>query len=99
MPDLDLVVDDRPVRVSTLLHHARGVLLNLGTPGSVTSGSWADRVRLVDATHDGAWELPVIGAVEGPTAVLIRPDGHVAWLGHGTDAGLDAELARWFGPP
>ena len=99
MPDLDLVVGDRPVRVFTLLHRARAVLLNLGRSGTVAIGSWGDRVRLVDATYDGAWELPVIGPVEAPAAVLVRPDGHVVWVGHGTDAGLETELTRWFGPP
>ena len=63
----------------TLLHDAHAALLNLGEPGSVALGSWGDRVRLVDASYEGAWELPVIGAVEAPAAVLIRPDGHVAW--------------------
>jgi len=75
------------------------VLVNLGEPGSVSSGSWADRVKLVDASYDGAWELPVIGAVAAPTAVLIRPDGHVAWVGTGAETGLDETLERWLGAP
>ena len=87
MPDLDLTSEDGPVRVFTLLHDARAVLLNLGEPGSVALGPWGDRVRLVDASYDGAWELPVIGAVEAPAAVLVRPDGHVAWVGDGTPRG------------
>ena len=67
--------------------------------GSLALGSWGDRVQLVEASYDGAWELPVIGAVEAPAAVLIRPDGHVAWVGDGTAAGLEEALARWFGAP
>jgi 2-polyprenyl-6-methoxyphenol hydroxylase-like FAD-dependent oxidoreductase len=98
MPDLDVVTANGPSRVFGLLHHARAVLLNHGAPGSVDPGPWADRVQLVDATYDGGWELPVIGAVSAPAAVLIRPDGHVAWTGHGTTAGLEEALASWFGP-
>ncbi|MEO3933732.1 FAD-dependent monooxygenase [Micrococcaceae bacterium Sec7.4] len=98
MPDLDVVADDGPHRVFTLLHDARPVLLNLGAPGSVDPGPWADRVQLLDARYDGAWELPVIGSVSAPGAVLIRPDGHVAWTGAGTPSGLEDALARWLGP-
>ena len=81
MPDLDLVTADGPLRVFTLLHDARPVLLNLGEPGGFDITPWADRVRLIDARYDGPWELPAIGAVTAPTAVLIRPDGYVAWVG------------------
>jgi 2-polyprenyl-6-methoxyphenol hydroxylase-like FAD-dependent oxidoreductase len=99
MPDLDIVTTDGPVRVFTLLHQAKAVLLDLGGPGSVDIGPWADRVQLVDADHEGPWELPVLGTVTAPTAVLIRPDGYVAWVGEGTDAGLDDALTTWFGAP
>jgi 3-(3-hydroxy-phenyl)propionate hydroxylase len=99
MPDLDLVTADGPLRVFTLLHAARPVLLNLGEPGVLDITSWADRVRLVDAKHVGPWELPALGAVTAPTAVLIRPDGHVAWVGDRTDQGLPDALTTWFGPP
>jgi 3-(3-hydroxy-phenyl)propionate hydroxylase len=98
MPDLDLVTADGPVRVFTLLHDARPVLLNLGEPGGIDIAPWADRVRLVDAKYTGVWELPVLGVVTAPTAVLIRPDGHVAWVGDGTDLGLPDALTTWFGP-
>jgi 3-(3-hydroxy-phenyl)propionate hydroxylase len=98
MPDLDLVTADGPVRVFTLLHDARAVLLDLGEPGSAGVGPWGNRVRLVGASYDGAWELPVIGAVPAPAAVLIRPDGHVAWVGDGTQSGLEDALSTWFGP-
>jgi len=99
MPDLDLVTADGPAPVYTLLHDARPVLLNLGDPGGFDIAPWADRVQVIDATYNGAWELPVFGAVTAPAAVLIRPDGHVAWVGDGTDLGLPDALTTWFGPP
>jgi 3-(3-hydroxy-phenyl)propionate hydroxylase len=99
MPDLDLVTESGPRRVFTLLHGARPVLLNLGEPGALDIAPWADRVERVDARYAGVWELPVLGAVAAPTAVLIRPDGHVAWAGGGTDQGLRDALTTWFGPP
>jgi 2-polyprenyl-6-methoxyphenol hydroxylase-like FAD-dependent oxidoreductase len=81
MPDLDLVTADGPLRVFTLLHDARPVLLNLGEPGGFDITPWADRVQLCNAKSVGTWELPVLGPVTAPPAVLIRPDGHVAWVG------------------
>jgi 2-polyprenyl-6-methoxyphenol hydroxylase-like FAD-dependent oxidoreductase len=99
MPDLDLVTDDGPVRVFELLHDARPLLISLEGPGALDLGRWADRVRRVDARYDGTWELPVIGDITAPTAVLVRPDGYVAWVGDHTDSGLDEALAKWFGPP
>jgi 2-polyprenyl-6-methoxyphenol hydroxylase-like FAD-dependent oxidoreductase len=99
MPDLDLVTADGPVRVFTLLHDARPVLLDLGEPGGIDITPWADRVRLIDAKYVDAWELPAIGAVTAPAAVLIRPDGYVAWVGDRTDLGLTDALTTWFGPP
>ncbi|HJW00854.1 MAG TPA: FAD-dependent monooxygenase [Arthrobacter sp.] len=99
MPDLDLVTADGPLRVYTLLHTARPVLLNLAGRGGFDIGPWAGRVDLVDATCAGPWELPVLGTVSAPAAVLIRPDGYVAWVGERTEAGLAEALATWFGPP
>ena len=78
---------------------ARPVLLDLGEPGGLDIAPWADRVQLVDARYDGPWELPALGAVAAPSAVLIRPDGYVAWVGDGTQAGLADALTTWFGPP
>jgi hypothetical protein len=98
MPDLDLVTETGPRRVFTLLHDARPVLLDLGEPGALDVAPWADRVKRVDARYAGAWELPVLGAVTAPTAVLIRPDGYIAWAGSGTDHGLRDALTTWFGP-
>jgi hypothetical protein len=99
MPDLDLMTENGPLRVFTLLHAARAVLLNLGQPGALRNASepWARRVQRVDARHEGAWELPVFGTVAAPAAVLIRPDGYVAWVGTGTDDGLRDALTTWFG--
>jgi 3-(3-hydroxy-phenyl)propionate hydroxylase len=99
MPDLDLVTADGPLRVFELLHDARPVLLNLGEPGGFDITPWADRVQLIDASYKGEWELPVLGVVSAPTAVLIRPDGYVAWVGDRTQLGLQEALTTWFGPP
>lgn len=99
MPDLDLVTASGPRRVFSLLHEARAVLLHLGELGAVDIAPWADRVRRVDARYEGAWELPAIGPVAAPAAVLVRPDGYVAWVGEGTNEGLRDALTRWFGPP
>ena len=98
MPDFDLVSSEGPLRVFELLHDARPVLLNLGRPGTFDITPWANRVRLMDAEYDGPWELPVLGAVTAPTAVLIRPDGYVAWVGDQTHVGLHEALRTWFGP-
>ena len=99
MPDLDLVTANGPLRVFTLLHDARPVLLNLGEPGGFDITPWADRVQSIDANYVGTWELPALGAVTAPIAVLIRPDGYVAWVGDLTQPGLADALTTWFGPP
>ena len=99
MPDLDLVTAHGPLRVFTLLHDARPVFLNLGEPGGFDIAPWSDRVQLIDARHEGAWELPALGVVTAPAAVLIRPDGYVAWVGDLTQRGLAVALTTWFGPP
>lgn len=98
MPDLELLSDTGSRRLFTLLHEARPVLLVLAEPNAVDLAHWDDRVRRVDARYTGAWELPVLGAVTPPAAVLIRPDGYVAWVGDGTDRGLHDALTKWFGP-
>ncbi len=99
MPDLDLETEDGPTRVAALLHAARPVLLDLGATGGFDLGAWADRVHSVEARAIGSCELPVVGPVSLPPAVLLRPDGHVAWTGEPTDPDLPAALTRWFGRP
>jgi len=98
MPDLDLATETGPVRAYSLLHRAEPTLLNLAGL-DLDAAPWADRVQVVDARYDGTWELPVLGAVPAPGGVLIRPDGHVAWVGEDSGAGLSDALTRWFGPP
>lgn len=99
MPDIDLVTRDGVMPVFSLLHDARPVLLNLGAPGGFDIAPWADRVQLINAEYVGKWELPALGAVTAPTAVLIRPDGYVAWVGELTAPGLSDALGMWFGLP
>ena len=99
MPDLDLVIEDGELRVFSLLHHARPALLNFGEPSRFDITQWADRVRLVDAKYGGTWELPALGAIAAPSAVLVRPDGYVAWVGDSGQQALTDALVTWFGPP
>jgi len=74
------------------------VLVDFGVRGRLELGPWAGRVHLFEARYEGTWELPAIGAVSAPRAVLIRPDGYVAWVSEGNDAGLREALTMWFGP-
>jgi 3-(3-hydroxy-phenyl)propionate hydroxylase len=99
VPDLDLVTADGPRTVFTLLHEARPVLLNLGQPSDFDIAPWTDRVRLVEAEYAGRWVLPLLGPVAAPAAVLIRPDGYVAWAGDLAEPELPGALATWFGSP
>ena len=99
MPDLDLVTGDGRLRFFALLHDARPVLLNLDESRGINIAPWADRVRVIHAEYGGTWELPAIGVVTAPTAVLVRPDGYVAWVEDGTERDLVNTLATWFGPP
>lgn len=99
MPDLDLITANGPLRVFGLLHKARPVLINFGEAGAFDLTRWADRVHSIDAKHEGPWELPAIGTVTAPSALLIRPDGYVAWVGDQAQSGLTGALTRWFGPP
>jgi 2-polyprenyl-6-methoxyphenol hydroxylase-like FAD-dependent oxidoreductase len=99
MPDLELVTADGPVRVFELLHGGKAVLLDLGEVGGFDIGPWAEQVQLVEADYGGAWELPVLGAIAAPGAVLIRPDGYVAWAGGPADSSPTDALTKWFGAP
>jgi 3-(3-hydroxy-phenyl)propionate hydroxylase len=99
IPDLDLVTARGTVRVFTLLHRARPVLINFGEEGGFERDPWADRVQRIDAKYPGAWELPAIGAVTAPSAVLVRPDGYVGWVGDVAQPGLVDALTTWFGSP
>jgi 2-polyprenyl-6-methoxyphenol hydroxylase-like FAD-dependent oxidoreductase len=99
MPDLELVTNDGPRRTYTLLHEAQPLLLNLGAHDDIDIAPWSDRVLRINAIYGGAWELPAIGTVSAPRAVLVRPDGHVAWVGDGTDRGLLDAMTTWFGAP
>jgi 2-polyprenyl-6-methoxyphenol hydroxylase-like FAD-dependent oxidoreductase len=100
MPDLDLVSAEGPLRAFTLLHDALPVLIDFDEPGTFEIAPWADRVQRSDARYAGAWELPAIGTVSAPTAVLVRPDGYVAWVGQDRSrVGLADALTTWFGPP
>lgn len=98
MPDLELPVEGEKRRLYTLLHGARAVLFNFGKPRGIAITPWADRIDLVDVAYDGRWELPVIGQIAAPGAVLVRPDGHVGWVGDESGGGLEDALMRWFGP-
>jgi hypothetical protein len=51
----------------------------------------------LSARYDGRWDLPALGRVPAPTALLIRPDGHVAWVGDGKPDGLREAMTFWFG--
>ena len=96
IPDLDLLTADGPTRIFSLLNDARGILLKLGEPWDFDPSPWAHRVSAIGAQQTTAWTLPVIGEIAAPDAVLIRPDGHVAWVGDGTTTGLPEALTKWF---
>jgi 2-polyprenyl-6-methoxyphenol hydroxylase-like FAD-dependent oxidoreductase len=79
-------VDVRGGRLYDLLHRGRGLLLD--RTGRLSAGGWSDRV---DHLADPTAALDVAG-------LLLRPDGHVAWLGD-DQRDLEEHLTRWFGRP
>ncbi|KOV57735.1 FAD-dependent monooxygenase [Streptomyces sp. MMG1121] len=83
-----------PVQTPELLHPALGVLLDLSdTPElRAAAAGWKDRVTTVTGT------LASDGAFDGVAALLVRPDGYIAFAGD-DPAGLSAALHRWFGTP
>ncbi|MFE9904455.1 FAD-dependent monooxygenase [Streptomyces achromogenes] len=98
MPHLELVTADGDKTSTTaLLHRARGLLLDLADDPALrrAAAGWADRVDTVTATPHGTAQDQ---APHGATAVLVRPDGHVAWVAPGGPGELTAALERWFGP-
>lgn len=97
VPDLDIATAAGPTRIYRLLQTARPILLSFGAP--IDASGWGDRIQSTTATYDGVWELPVIGLVPSPRALLIRPDGHVAWVGDGPDTALFDAMRKWFGEP
>ncbi|HEU5472379.1 MAG TPA: FAD-dependent monooxygenase [Actinophytocola sp.] len=105
VPDADLKTADGATRVYELLHAGRPVLLDLhgSTEVAAAAEGWADRVDLVEArSEDDHWPVPAIGEIPAPAALLIRPDGHVAWAADAGDApdtaALRTALTTWFGP-
>ncbi|MFI6038014.1 FAD-dependent monooxygenase [Streptomyces sp. NPDC051315] len=105
VPDANLKRPDGATRVHELLRTARPVLLDLGggTEVAAAARGWADRVDHVEARSDDAyWAVPAADGTPAPCAVLIRPDGHVAWAaasdGAPASPGLRSALAKWFGP-
>lgn len=97
MPDLDLQTPSGPTRVFTLLHQANGVLLKFGGQAfDFDITPWSDQVSMFDVHCSEGWKLPVIGEVAAPQAVLVRPDGYVAWVANDSAVGLQDALDMWF---
>lgn len=96
IPDLDLHTPHGPIRLFALLHDARGILLSFDPDIRLDASQWAHRVTTIRAHHTDAWTLPNLGKIDCPSAVLIRPDGHVAWVGDKRATGLQEALNMWF---
>ena len=94
MPDPDVTVGGETVPLYSLMHDARWLFADFGAGIDITP--WTDRVKRIDAAFDGPWDLPVVGRVKAPGAVLVRPDGYVAWAGDTATPGLTDAFAIWF---
>ncbi|MFI9617262.1 FAD-dependent monooxygenase [Streptomyces sp. NPDC052023] len=96
LPDVKLT-GHRLVSSSTeALHAGRGVLLDLADNERLRDRAWdwQDRIDIVTAEP----VLPENSPLAGTTAVLVRPDGYVAWAAPGSHADLPMALEHWFGP-
>ena len=97
VPDIELDTSDGPTRIYQRLHHANPLFVNLGLGSELDTTPWPNGMQHIDATYTGTWELPVIGEVEPPSALLVRPDGYVARAGREAATGLQTALSTWFG--
>ncbi|MER8073222.1 FAD-dependent monooxygenase [Streptomyces sp. NPDC094034] len=98
LPRLELSRDTTVTSSTELLRAGRGVLLDLADTPKLRrrAAPWADRVDVVTAAARGAASPG--GAPDGASAVLLRPDGHIAWIAPGSHHDLPMALERWFGP-
>ncbi|WP_433260143.1 FAD-dependent monooxygenase [Actinosynnema sp. CS-041913] len=96
LPHLPLTVGNRATSSTELLRPGRGVLLDFADNAVLRrrAQGWRDRVDIVTATPG----VPPEPTLTGVTAVLVRPDGYVAWTAPGSHRNVDSSLARWFGP-
>lgn len=99
VPDLELHTANGTTSVYEQLHDAKGLFIDLEPAFDEVPNLWSKRVKRIVGTCPGPWELPVVGAVEPPSALLVRPDGYVAWAATGTSGGLHDVLTTWFGAP
>lgn len=97
MPDLELNVGRERRSVYSYLYAAKPVLFSFGDPIADDVNGWTDRVQHAEVSFEGEWKLPVLGKVTAPNAVLVRPDGYVAWVDDGDHVGLTDALTKWFG--
>ncbi|MFI8829088.1 FAD-dependent monooxygenase [Streptomyces sp. NPDC053431] len=97
LPHLPVTADGRRTSSTELLRAGRGVLLDLDDNAVLRRRAqpWRDRVDIVTATADA---VPADSPLAGTSAVLLRPDGYVAWAAPGSHRDLAGSLARWFGP-
>ncbi len=98
LPDHTLVSSQGATTAFELLHTGRGVLLDFADDAAVREAGarWAERITVLTGKPDG---LPASSLVDGASAILVRPDGHVVWVGTEERDGLEEALTRWFGSP